>query len=348
MMAFVVGVGLILIGGFASGSFYIPYRKVKKWNWEIYWITGGLFSWIFMPWLAALLTVPSLFSLFGSAGFSDLFYPFLFGLLWGVGGLTFGLALRYLGISLGMAIALGLTAAFGTLIPPIFTGDFSSLLTTKSGIITLTGIFVALVGIGITGKAGSMKEKELSKEQIQENIEEFDFKKGLLVAFIAGLLSAGFAFGIAAGKPLANMATSQGTHPLFMNNPTFVIILIGGFLVNGFWCFYLAKKNKTTKSFFDAKTPLFNNYMFSAMAGTIWYIQFLFYGMGESKMGKYGFAAWSILMSSSIIFSNLWGIFLKEWKGTSTKTKLTLVSGLFILILSTVLIGYGSYLQQFD
>jgi L-rhamnose-H+ transport protein len=341
-----IGVLLVLAGGFASGSFYLPYTRVKKWTWETYWLFGGLFSWLIVPFLAAYITVPNLFSLYAQVNPLDLFLPVLFGLLWGVGGLTFGLALRYLGMSLGMAMALGLTAAFGTLIPPIFKGELVVLLSQSSGIVTLLGVLACLLGIGITGRAGMSKDRELNAEKKQESVTEFDFKKGIPVAVIAGLMSACFAFGIAAGKPLAQSAVESGAKIIHQNNPTFVLILIGGLITNALWCVRLALKNKSYAEYVNRKTPLLKNYLLSAVAGTIWYTQFFFYGMGESQMGQFAFAAWSILMASAIIFSNMWGLINKEWKGASRKTLTILFSGIFILILSTFIIGLGSYIQK--
>lgn len=345
-MSALLGVLLVLIGGFASGSFYLPYTKVKQWAWETYWLFGGLFSWLIIPFLAAYFTVPQFFSLYSQLDFIDLVMPVIFGLLWGIGGLTFGLALRYLGMSLGTAMALGLTAAFGTLVPPIFKGEFIDLISQTSGMITFIGVLFCLVGIGITGKAGMLKDNELSDEKKQESIKEFNFKKGIVVALIAGLMSACFAFGIAAGKPLAQLAVESGAKNIHQNNPTFVLILIGGFLTNAFWCVRLAVKNKSYSDYANRQMPLLKNYILSAVAGTIWYMQFFFYGMGESQMGQFGFASWSILMASAIVFSNMWGLINKEWKGASRKTISILLSGLFVLILSTFIIGLGSYLQK--
>ena len=337
---------MVLTGGLASGSFYMPFNKVKNWAWETYWLTGGLFSWIIVPWIVTLLTVNSLFEVLSNASGTTIFYTVLFGILWGIGGLTFGLALRYLGMSLGMALALGLTAAFGTLIPPVYTGEISKMILNISGQLTIGGVVLSLVGIGIVGRAGVLKDRELPEDKKQESIKDFNLNKGLLVAIFAGILSACFAFGIAAGEPLTRLAVKAGTNTLHQNNPTFVLILIGGFATNAFWCIRMAVKNKTYGDYVRSKkTPIVSNYLFSALAGTIWFMQFMFYGMGESYMGKYGFACWSMLMTSTIIFSNIWGLILKEWKGTGRKTHITIISGLIVLILSIFIIGIGSYLQ---
>jgi len=341
-----LGLLLILTGGLASGSFYYPYTKVRGWAWEVFWLAGGIFSWLLAPWVAAFITQPDLLGVYREAGAAGLLWPVVFGLLWGIGGLTFGLALRYLGMSLGMAIALGLTAAFGTLVPPVFRGEIGEFFSTRPGLITLTGVLLTLVGIAVTGKAGMMKDSTLPEEKKKEIIRDFDFKKGLLVALFAGLMSACFAFGIAAGKPVADLAVGKGASALTRNNPVFVLILLGGFIINAAWCLYLGLKNRSFGDIARTRGGLrTKNLFYTATGGIIWYLQFFFYGMGESKMGKHGFAAWSILMSSTIVFSNLFGLLNREWKGSDRRTVEVLILGLLILILSTVIIGYGAYLH---
>jgi len=342
-----LGVLLHAIGGFAAGSFYIPFKKVRHWAWESYWLAGGVFSWILAPWVVALLVVPRLFSVLSEAPPSTVFWTYFFGVLWGIGGLTFGLSMRYLGMSLGYAIALGFCAAFGTIVPPIFKREFADLLATTSGLITLAGILVCLVGIGICGWAGVSKERELSEEKKKETIKEFNFAKGLLVAIFAGVMSACMAFAIEAGEPIAALAGQSGTASLWVNSPVYVFIFAGGFTANFIWCVYLNLKNRTAGDYVDArKTPLLSNYLFSALAGITWYLQFMFFGMGKTRMGAYGFSSWTIHMAFIIVFSNLWGLFFREWKGTSRRTHSLVVAGLIVLVLSTVVVGVGNYLAS--
>src|SRR5271157_2175595 len=198
-----LGVVFHWLGGLASGSFYVPYRFVRKWSWETYWLTGGFLSWIIAPWLLGLIMTRDLPAVISEAPGSTLFWTYFFGVLWGMGGLTFGLTMRYLGMSLGMAVALGYTAAFGTLVPPIFHGElFTKILTTVPGLIVLFGVFVCMAGIAVAGMAGMSKEREMSEEQKKASIKEFDFKKGIMVATFSGVMSACFSYGLAAGDPI--------------------------------------------------------------------------------------------------------------------------------------------------
>ena len=354
----VLGVFFHWLGGLAAASFYLPYRFIKKWSWETSWLVGGVFSWIIAPWVVAGLLVPGLGTVLGRAPHESLKWAFIFGALWGIGGLTFGLTMRYLGIALGMAIALGYCAAFGTLMPPLFDGTFGALLASKSGQIILFGVFVCLLGIAISGMAGISKERELPDDVKREVIKEFSFPKGIAVATFSGILSSCMAYGIAAGKPIAQIAKAHllagGGSDLWQNLPVLIVVLLGGFTTNFLWCVFLNVRNKSGREYLqtqtsstspDASVPLSLNYVFAAIAGVTWYLQFFFYSMGTVRMGKYDFSSWTLHMASIIIFSTLWGIALHEWRGTSKRTHVLIGVGLAVLVGSTGIVGYGNFLN---
>jgi L-rhamnose-H+ transport protein len=388
-----VGVVYHWLGGLASGSFYVPYRGVKRWAWETYWLAGGFFSWIIAPWILALVLTRDLLPVLHEAPSAVIFWAFFFGLLWGVGGLTFGLTMRYLGLSLGMAVVLGLCAAFGTLMPPIFRGVFvSQVLGTTSGRVILSGIGVCLAGITAAGLAGVAKERVMSPEQQKVAIQEFDLRKGIGVAVLSGVMSACFAYGLAAGDPIKVLTLQHGTSTLWQGLPVLVVVLVGGFTTNFIWCLVLLLRNKTGHQFFTSRpdsqlpiretiiesavdapsrevvehisparavqvleaplvqghavehVPMLRNYLLCVLAGTTWYFQFFFYTMGETQMGRYKFSSWTLHMASIIIFSSLWGIGFKEWKGAGRRAGQLLTLALFLLVASTVIVGYGNYL----
>jgi L-rhamnose-H+ transport protein len=351
-MQVILGVIFHFIGGFASGSFYMPYKKVKGWHWESYWIIGGLFSWLIVPPLAAWLTVPGFSEIIKAASADTIRYTILFGVLWGFGGLTYGLGVRYLGMSLGNSVVLGFCSAFGALVPSIYYNfypaegktTFNDLLTTGWGRIVLGGVGICLLGIYICGKAGMMKEKEMPEEEKRKSVAEFSLVKGLIVAIFSGIMSACFNFGIEAGKPLAAAAVAEGMNPLFQNNVTYVVLLWGGLATNFIWCMILNTRNKSFGDYMNKITPLGKNYLLSALAGTTWFLQFFFYGMGESKLGN-GASSWILHMAFIILVANMWGIILKEWSGVSKKTKSTITIGIVTIILSVILVGYGNALK---
>lgn len=351
-----LGVIFHSIGGFASGSFYMPYNKVKGWAWESYWIIGGLFSWLIVPPLAAWLTIPDFTGIVSASSGQILSITFLMGLLWGIGGLTYGLGVRYLGMSLGNSVVLGFCAAFGAIVPSIYYSinptagkiSFTDMLASPGGRLVLLGVIVCLIGIAISGKAGMMKENDLSEEQQKASVSEFSLVKGLIIAVISGILSSFFNFGIEAGKPMAEVANGiwKAANPgegefLFQNNVTFVVILWGGLTTNLIWTTILSLKNKTYGDFTNKTTPIAKNLMFSALAGTTWFMQFFFYGMGESKLGN-GASSWILHMSTIILTANMWGIYRKEWTGVAPKTRWTIITGISVIILSVFLVGIGN------
>jgi L-rhamnose-H+ transport protein len=337
------GILLIAIGSLGAASFYVPFKKVKSWAWESYWLSQGVAAWIIAPILFAWFTLPKgqLLPILSEAPSSAKWLAFLFGSLWGVGGLTFGLSIRYLGVALGQSIALGLCAVFGTLIPPLVAGE--NLFGSTAGILTVIGVSVCVAGIAIIGYAGALKNIGMSDEEKHAAVKEFALKKGLLIAVFAGLMSACFNFGFEAAKPIEELARAKGANPLYLKNASLVFILLGGFLTNLIYCGYLNIKNKTYKDYFTVSGPVFlNNIFFTFLAGLLWFLQFHFFGMGSSKLPPdMAVFAWSILMALNIAISNIWGIFLKEWKGASRLTLVILIVGITILILSTFVVNLG-------
>jgi L-rhamnose-H+ transport protein len=350
-----LGVLLHAIGGFAAGSFYAPLNRVERWAWESFWLVMGLAAWIGAPWIVAWLTTPQLFEVLRSSPLDVVASCLAFGLLWGLGNLTFGLSVRFLGLALGYAVALGFCMVFGTLVPPLYAGltgdetDWANLVAmfnTSAGLTVLAGMTVCLAGIAMCGWAGMSKEAELTDEQKRETVKDFAVGKGFAVAAMAGVLSACFAFGLAAGKPIAELSQQLGTTPIFANNAVLVVILIGGFTSNVVWCIFLNVKNQSYRDYIAGDRAVqIRNYLLSMTGGVIWYGQFFFYGMGTTKLGeKYDFSSWTIHMAFIIIFSNLWGIVFHEWRGTSTRTRAWVWAGVLTLIGSTILIGYGNSL----
>lgn len=334
-----LGVFLHAVGGVAAGSFYAPCKKVKSWAWESYWLVLGVFAWIIVPLIMALLMAPQFIDVLKASPKGSMGMAFLFGLLWGIGAITFGLSVRYLGMSLGFAVSLGFCAAFGTLIPPLFDGSISEVVSTSSGWITLGGIALCLVGIAVCGKAGMVREQTQEKSA---DSESYQFGKGIMVAIFAGVMSACMSFAFKAGAPVQEMAVELGVVPVRSNIPLLVVILWGGFITNAVWCTYLARRNKSFRNYADKSTPRLRNLLLCAAAGTLWYFQFFFYGMGETQMGDYNFVSWSLHMAFIIVTSNVIGLLTGEWKGCHGRAVKWLYAGTAILILATCIIGMGS------
>ena len=367
-MQALLGIIFHTLGGMASGSWYMPYNWVNKWRWEIYWIVGGIFSWLIMPYLAVVLTIPDWQGILQSAEGSVIRNTFIMGLLWGIGGLTYGLAIRYLGMSLGNSVLLGITSVVGSLGLPILRNipgvaellpaglSFSDLFGSTGGRIVLLGIVILVVGIILSGRAGIIKDKDLAGNKEGVN-KEFKLVKGLIIAVVSGVLSAFFSFGIDTGKEMAEVARSLaveqnysfisesagGFKYLFENNIIFFVILWGGLTTNLIWSVVLILKNKTGGDFVDKKTPLLKNYLFCALAGSTWFLQFFFYGMGETKIGN-GASSWTLHMATIILTANLWGFYRKEWRSVSRKAFNMILIGIGTILLSVIVIGIAKWL----
>ena len=332
-MEIVIGLLIIAVGAFCQSSSYVPINKIKDWTWESYWLVQGILAWLVFPLLGACLAVPeghSLMELFAADPKASLLTMF-FGVLWGIGGLTFGLSMRYLGVALGQSIALGTCAGLGTILTPVFTGNVSDLT-----LPVIVGVVVTLAGIGVIGLAGHMKSQSLSDEEKKEAVKDFNFTKGIIVALLAGFMSACFSIGLGFGEGLN---FGEQTDPMFRTLPATLLVTIGGFITNAAYCFFQNQKNSTWADY--KKSSLYaNNVLFCALAGLLWYSQFFGLSLGKGFLTESATLltfSWCILMALNVTFSNVWGIILKEWKGCSSKTITVLLAGILILIISSFL-----------
>ena len=335
MGAILIGLLIIAVGAFCQSSCYVPINKIKKWSWESYWLIQGVFAWLIFPFLGAWLSVPEghtlgeLFALMG-ANPKATWLTILFGALWGVGGLTFGLAMRYLGVALGQSIGLGLCSGLGAILGPVLTGQAASL--TMAVII---GVIVTIVGIAIIGVAGAMKAASLPEEERKKAVKDFNFGKGLVIAVICGLMSACFNIGLSFGQDIF----IEGSKEIFKTLPATLLVTFGGFITNAVYCLYQNAKNKTFSDYKQGNLWL-NNALFCCLGGLLWYSQFFGLSLGKGFLVASPVLltfSWCILMSLNVIFSNVWGIILKEWKGCSKKTIAVLLGGLAVLIFSIFL-----------
>ena len=335
----IIGLIIIAIGSMGQSSSYVPINKVKDWSWENFWLVQGVFAWLVFPVLGALLanSAPELMQIYG-ANAGAAWQSVGYGVLWGIGGVTFGLSMRYLGIALGQSVALGTCAAFGTLIPAVIAGEN---LFSPKGLVLLLAVAVTLVGIALVGYAGSLRSKNMSEEKRKKAIKDFALKKGLLIALFAGVMSACFSLGLSAGIPVKEASIAMGAKEIFAQNPVTLLVTIGGFFTNLVYCLYMNAKNKTSGEIFKtSKSVLVNNLLFCALAGLLWYSQFFGLGMGQSFFEPNSVMmafSWSILMSLNVVFSNVWGIILKEWKGAGNKAIVYLSIGMAVLIFSLII-----------
>jgi L-rhamnose-H+ transport protein len=336
-ISLIFGIGIIATGAFASGSFSIPFGKAKGWAWEICWLVYCLSAYIIMPILACLFLCPDFMSVLRDFPIKISGLIFLLGAIYGICNLTFGLTLRYIGVSLGFMVSLGLMMVLGTIIPPAIDGRLSMLLQQSGGSVLITGLIVAVLGVAFSAYAGYQKDKK------SEGSKDLDFKKGILLALFVGLTGSSQALGIEQGNVMANAMVESGANPLFASLPVFFVMFLGSFFVTLIWCLVLSKRNKNMKQFISIPGHgIISNYMYCTLAGFLWFVNLIFFGMGKNYMGQFSFTAWGILMSLTIVCATIWGVCKGEWKTADRATKGWMWAGLLILVIASFIIGLSS------
>jgi L-rhamnose-H+ transport protein len=347
-MSLTIFAGLLLIsaGAFSAGSFAIPFGKIRDWKWETYWFIYSFGAYIIFPLTACIIFIPGFITIYKSVPAEILLKVFVLGAVYGIGNLSFGLSLRYLGISLGYALSLGLILALGTLIPPLIDGRLKIMIDSSGGNLLIAGVAIACCGIALSGIAGYMKDRIISGKEKQKANPEFNFAKGLFAAVLVGITGSAMSLGMEQGRPVADYFEKSGVDPLFTTIPVMLVLLSGTLVTTIIWCLFLGLRNGSLKDYVHGSTPkaLAGNYIFSLSAGLLWFMQFIFYGMGKSKMGPFTFTSWGILVGLTIVFATLWGLYRKEWKGVSVKIYLLMAFSMIIIILSSYLIGISGSL----
>lgn len=335
------GILLIATGAFSAGSFAVPFGKIKSWKWESYWMVFSLGAYILLPILACYIFTPHFISIIRLTPRSVILSVFLLGAVYGVGNLSFGLALRYLGLSLGYALSLGLMLAIGTLIPPAMDGRLALMMASSGGKLLIWGVAVAVLGIILSAWSGILKDKMISAEKKQESVSEFSLGKGIMASLLVGIAGSAMALGFEQGQPISILAEENGVNPLFSMMPVYLVLLAGTFISTLLWCIFLGIKNRSLTNYIRSKNTktLVLNYTFGLLAGLLWFSQFIFYSMGKSKMGPFTFTSWGILMALTIGFATIWGLFRGEWKGVSARVYVVMGASLLILIVASFMIG---------
>jgi L-rhamnose-H+ transport protein len=347
-MSLTILAGLLLIsaGAFSAGSFAIPFGKIRDWKWETYWFIYSLGAYILFPLAACIIFTPRFITIYKSVPSEILLRVFFLGAAYGIGNLSFGLSLRYLGLSLGYALSLGLMLAIGTLIPPLMDGRLKIMIDSSGGNLLIAGVAGACCGIALSGIAGYLKDRRSDGDKNQKANPEFNFVKGLFAALLVGITGSAMSLGMEQGRPLAGYFENSGADPLFINIPVMMVLLSGTLVTTIIWCLYLGIRNRSLTNYLRCGTSkkLAGNYIFALSAGFLWFMQFIFYGMGKSKMGPFTFTSWGILVGLTIVFATLWGLYRKEWKGVSMKIIFLMILSMLIIILSSYLIGISGSL----
>jgi L-rhamnose-H+ transport protein len=339
-MSIAAGIGWHLVGAASAASFYAPLDRVKKWSWETTWSVAGLFSWILLPLIVSSVLLPNLADFYRSIDSKVLWEMALFGAMWGIGNVSYGLTMRYLGMSLGIGIAIGVTLVIGTIMPPVLHGEFLHLFSTKGGLISLCGVVVALLGVVVVTVAGHRRELALGK-----SAQEFDLKKGLLLAVMCGIFSSGMSFAMDAAKPVSDAARALGVDALYVALPSYVVIMGGGALINLGFCFIRLASVKELSLSADLslkRSQLLINALMAATGGIMWYLQFFFYAWGAANVPQHlSFVNWCLHMSGYVLCGGLVGLALNEWKGAGNMPVRILCIGMIVIVVAANIVGIG-------
>ncbi len=340
MPVILAGIGWHIVGAACAASFYAPIEKVNKWSWETTWAIAGFFSWILLPIGVSLILLPDFHAFYASVGTGLLVKVALFGAMWGVGNVSYGLTMRHLGMSLGIGVAIGVTLVVGTLVPPLLHGQARMLFTTRSGLLTIAGVLVALIGVAVVSYAGHQKEIQLGTE-----VREFNVKLGLLLAVLCGIFSSGMSFAIDAARPMADAALKLHVNPLYAALPSYVIIMGGGAVINMAYCFIrlAALPHLSLRADLSQPRPvLVKNSLLAASGGIMWYLQFFFYAWGAANIPQRLFYVnWMLHMSIYVLCGGLVGLALGEWKGVGSRPVRLLWAGVLVIIAAANLVGLG-------
>jgi len=335
-----LGILIIAFGAFSSGSFSIPFDKVTKWKWEISWLTFSVFAYLIVPLIICVIVAPNFMRIYQTIPSGNLMFIFILGCVYGLANLTFGLSLRYLGVALGFCISLGLMMVIGTLLPPLIDGQMSRMFEGNGGVLLISGLIVSCIGIGITAFAGILKSRKLETLKGEKANAGFDLRKGLFAALFVGVTGSSMSLGFEQGKMIADETVKAGTPELFARCPVFVLFFAGSLLSTLIWCIYLGIKNNSLSDYYKGESKtLIANYAMCAFASFLWFINYIFYGMGTSKLGEFTFVAWGILMSLTIVCATIWGFFRGEWKGIEFNIKRLVWLGLAVLMTASFMIG---------
>ena len=327
-------------GGLCASLCYTPQKKIRAWSWETYWLAQAAFCWLILPVVGALLTIPELGAVLAEAPKAAMLRSFGLGVLYGVGGISFGVAIRYLGFALTYSLAVGLSSVIGTLLPPLIAGRLGAVLAGQGGGWVIGGVLLGAVGIGICGWSGWLKESDLKGSAVPGT---FSARKGVPLCLLAGVLSAVFSFSLTAGQPVADVAAAHGAGH-YQGNVIYLFSNTGAFVTSAIYCLWLGWRNRSLGEYASAETPLAANWLLAALSGLLWYCQFFFYGLGHTRMGPYGFSSWALHMILLVAFSNVLGLALREWRGCHARTGRVLTAALVVLVAAVLAIAYGNNL----
>jgi len=323
---------LLIFASFFQGTFGLGMKYMNPMSWESWWVIHVLVAMILFPMIWAYIVIPDLFDIIASSPKDAIYSAMLYGFLWGIGGIMFGVSVPYIGLSLTMGIVMGLAGSAGSLIPLFQIENATS---QPSFPYIIGGLIISLIGVAITAKAGIDRDKLINSSSKSKNI-----LKGLLIAVTCGLLSSLLNVGFANAAPIAEKAQEFGVITRNSSLAAWVVVLWGAFIMNFSYAILLLFKNNSWSTF-SLKNSL-NAYKWSLIAGFCWFAALGVYGQGAALLGEIGpVIGWPILLGLSLIISNYWAYNAGEWDNAQKPFNKLLI-GLFVLIISAVVLGLGN------
>lgn len=338
-----IGIILAIIAGIINGSFPAPIKYAKVWKWENIWAVWAVFGMVVFPWLILFLTVPHPLEVYQQGGMQNTMMLVAFGVGFGLAQILFGLGIAAVGMALNFAIAIGISTAFGSLLPLLI--QHRDRISTPQGHMVFLGVLLVVIGIVGCAIAGKMKDTHLGANagQRESAAVKMSFKVGLVIVVLAGIGSPLINFGLAFGDKLKAVAGLQGVAPGSQANVIWAPLNSAAFIPYIIYCIYLWKKNNTAGLFGAAGTG--RNWLFGAIMGAMWFGSTVIYGNITARLGSMGpILGWPLFMSAIIIASNVWGMATGEWKGSGSKALNMMFGAIFFLILGFGALAYAGRL----
>ena len=335
---FWLGMAIIFISGILNGSFALPLKYAKHWKWENTWFVFSVVGILFLPWFMAFRFVPHLAEVYQSVPPRVIIWAVLFGLLWGISQVTFGLSLVAVGMAVAVSVVSGLVCASGALVPLLVMNP-SALLHTR-GIFLLCSLPILLAGLGIYAVAGRLREKEQTLRNADAAVPVKNFKVGLALCIFTGTISSAFNLGFAFSGDILRKSMEAGALPATAGYSVWCLVLGAGFFPNILYCLYLLFRNHTFTTFFQ--NGWLKETLLPVAMAVIWLSGLFLYGWGATLVGVYGTSiGFTLFMAMSVVSATVLGILTGEWDSTSLRSRRLLAAGVAVILVSVAVLNLG-------
>jgi len=337
-----IGLFLLLCAGFAQGTFGLGMKKQAPLKWESFWFIYSLMGMVLVPLIWGLLSSDVFFQSIAATQWQTIVKALLLGFLWGIGGIMFGLSVKLVGVSITMGVVMGLAGGLGALIPLLGIAGVTS---DPSFPYVLIGVGIMLAGVWLTALSGVKREKE---QNVQQQGENKNLKKGIILVVATGVLSSLLNIGFEAAEPIRSEAIRLGASPEGSSLPARAVVVFGGFLMNAGYAVWLLFRNRTWGDLllFGASAPkgALKAAGWANITGILWFLPLGLAGIVAASLGSMGNAiTWPVMLGLSLIFGNLWGYLSGEWKGAKRSFGLMIFSAVVLIVACLILTFKDSF-----